>query len=155
MSVKFIVTPELARLARWLRMLSYDVLCFKKVSFIKLFSLAQKENRILLTRSEANAKCRHQFKRRLIKSDDYRQQLAELQDIISFNEAEMFTRCLLCNQLIHKINKEKIKDRVPVYVYEHHDNFGICRKCGRIYWPGTHFQNMKSELMKILHYSPQ
>jgi hypothetical protein len=150
---KFVVTPELARLARWLRMLGYDALCYKKVSFIRLFSLAQKENRILLTRSEDNAKCKHRFKRRLIKSDDYRRQLAELKDIISFSEAEMFSRCLLCNQPISMIDKEKIKNKVPDYVYEHHDDFGICHKCGRIYWPGTHFENMKKELMKIFQHN--
>jgi len=53
-----------------------------------------------------------------------------------------FSRCLLCNQVLEKVEKEKIKDRLYPYVYQTQENFVHCPKCDRIYWSATHVEKM-------------
>ncbi|MFZ5845151.1 MAG: Mut7-C RNAse domain-containing protein, partial [Patescibacteria group bacterium] len=58
----------------------------------------------------------------------------------------MFSRCTICNQELSSIDKTKIKEKVPVYVYNTQENFFICAVCNRIYWQGTHWGNVKKTL---------
>ncbi|MEK7805847.1 MAG: Mut7-C RNAse domain-containing protein, partial [Planctomycetota bacterium] len=62
----------------------------------------------------------------------------------------IFTRCLVCNGLLEPVAKEKIKDKVPPYVYSTQDEFDICPQCGRIYWSGTHRVKMLGMLGEIM-----
>jgi uncharacterized protein with PIN domain len=54
-----------------------------------------------------------------------------------------FTRCLECNSLLSKIEKEKIVDRLPAKVKYYHEEFFICSHCDKIFWKGTHFVEME------------
>lgn len=147
---KFLLTENLNRLAKWLRMLGYDAAIYKSISFHNMIRLAVKERRIILTRSSKQAKSNLKFSRILIKSDNHLEQIRELKEIISFNEHYIFLRCLLCNKLLSGISREKVKDLVPELIYENHTDFKVCRKCGKIYWQGTHYKAMLAELGKIL-----
>ena len=148
---KFLLTENLNRLAKWLRMLGYDAAIYRSISFHNMIRLAVKERRIILTRSNKQAKSNLKFSRILIKADNYLQQLTELIEIIAFNEQNTFSRCLLCNRLLSEITKEKIKDLIPDFIYENHTDFKVCRKCGKIYWQGTHYKAMLAELKKTFY----
>ena len=87
----------------------------------------------------------------LIKSPSYKEQLKQV--ITHYNidyKSGIFTRCLVCNRRLDPIAKEKIKDKVPPYVYSTQDEFDICQQCGRIYWSGTHRVKMLKMLDGIL-----
>jgi uncharacterized protein with PIN domain len=45
--------------------------------------------------------------------------------------------------------KEKIKDKVPEYVYKTQQDFVICPRCNRVYWHGTHWGNVRKLLSEI------
>jgi uncharacterized protein with PIN domain len=62
---------------------------------------------------------------------------------------KMFTRCVICNIELRKVNKPKIKKRVPEYVYETQEDFLECAQCKRVYWQGTHWGNVKKYLGNI------
>ena len=47
---KFIVDTMLGNVARWLRMLGYDTLYFKRIEDWKILSMALKDERVILTR---------------------------------------------------------------------------------------------------------
>ncbi len=147
---KFLLTENLNRLAKWLRMLGYDAAIYKSISFHNMIRLAKKERRIILTRSAKQAKSNLKFSRILIKADKHLEQIKELKEIITFNEQYTFSRCLLCNKRLYGISREKVKDLVPEFIYEDHTDFKVCRKCGNIYWKGTHYKSMLAELKKIL-----
>ncbi|MCL6557890.1 MAG: Mut7-C RNAse domain-containing protein, partial [Firmicutes bacterium] len=35
-------------------------------------------------------------------------------------------------------------------VRQHFSEFNLCQKCGHIYWKGSHYENMKRFVQKIL-----
>ncbi|MCD4796516.1 MAG: Mut7-C RNAse domain-containing protein [Candidatus Cloacimonetes bacterium] len=146
----FLLDENLNRLAKWLRLLGYDAAVYKSISFHNAIRLANREHRIFLTRSRKLATSNQKFSRRLIMSVDHRDQLKELNDIVTVKEEYLFSRCILCNKKLFDISKEKIKELIPEFVYESLDEFKLCRKCGRIFWKGSHYKAIKKELKYLL-----
>ncbi|HHT9138904.1 MAG TPA: Mut7-C RNAse domain-containing protein, partial [Candidatus Wunengus sp. YC60] len=137
--LKFIADAMLGRLARWLRILGYDVIYESSISDNDLIARAIRDHRIILTMDRKLTERESAKNSLLIKSPSYKEQLKQV--ITRYNidyKTGIFTRCLVCNILLGRVEKEKIKDKVPPYVYSTQDEFDICRQCGRIYWPGTH-----------------
>lgn len=62
----------------------------------------------------------------------------------------MFTRCVLCNKILSEVSRDKIKDKVPEYVFQAQDKFLRCDECGRVYWQGTHWDNAAATLQEII-----
>jgi len=146
---KFLLAENLGRLAKWLRILGYDAAIFPKISLHNRIRIAENDKRILLTRDKKEAKSKLKFRRVLIKSDDYLQQLREMKNLITFNEKYLFSRCSECNKPLAEIDKEKIKSQIPEYIYQSQNEFKICHFCGKIYWKGTHSELMLEKLKTI------
>ncbi|MBM2834098.1 MAG: hypothetical protein HW406_1259 [Candidatus Brocadiaceae bacterium] len=149
--LKFIADAMLGRLARWLRILGHDVAYESSVSDDVLIASALNEGRIILTMDRKLTERESARNSMLIKSPSYKEQLKQV--ITQYNidyKSGIFTRCLVCNNLLEAIEKEKIKDRIPPYVYSTQEEFDICRQCGRIYWSGTHRIKMLKMLDEIL-----
>ena len=149
--LKFIADAMLGRLARWLRILGHDVVYDSSISDNDLIARAIREHRIILTMDRKLTERESAKNSLLIKSPSYKEQLKQV--ITHYNidyKSGIFTRCLVCNNLLEPIEKEKIKDRIPPYVYSTQDEFDICQQCGRIYWSGTHRVKMLKMLDEIL-----
>jgi len=149
--LKFIADAMLGRLARWLRILGHDVVYESSISDNDLIARAIHERRIILTMDRKLAERESAKNSLLINSPSYKEQLKQV--ITHYNidyKSGIFTRCLVCNNLLEPIEKEKIKDRIPPYVYSTQDEFDICQQCGRIYWSGTHRVKMLKMLDEIL-----
>ncbi len=149
--LKFIADAMLGRLARWLRIIGYDILYESSISDDDLIARAIREHRIILTMDRKLTERESARNSLLIKSPSYKEQLKQV--ITHYNidyKTEIFTRCLVCNRRLDPVAKEKIKDKVPPYVYSTQDEFDICQQCGRIYWSGTHRIKMLKMLDEIL-----
>ncbi|MFH0739418.1 MAG: Mut7-C RNAse domain-containing protein [Candidatus Omnitrophota bacterium] len=149
--MKLIVSQELGRLARWLRILGLDAAYFSRDNSGSLIIQALREERIILTRN-------HRLPRsagiRLvqIESEKIKPQLAEVLKKLQLkpDPGLMFSRCILCNEKLAKTDKETIKMRVPEYVFKTQDEFFLCPKCKRVYWQGTHWGNVSSALKELM-----
>ncbi|OQX86473.1 MAG: hypothetical protein B6D55_05975 [Candidatus Omnitrophica bacterium 4484_70.2] len=150
--MKFLVTQELGRLSKWLRILGYDTVYVREENVYSIIMESFKENRIIITKNK-------RFLQHpgvnvvVLNSNDYRNQLREVikRLKIPLDSHKMFSRCVICNlelEVVHK--KEQVKHKVPQYVYDTHNVFYICRRCQRIYWEGSHWGNVKDTLDKIL-----
>ena len=153
-SLKFMVDTNVGKLARWLRMMGYDAVFFKEGDDAEMISQALKENRVLLTRDSHIAErwvaTSGRLRVVLLASDRPERQMRQLISELGLDSRfEPFTRCLECNQTLEARLKEKVKGRVPPYVYQKHANFLECPACGRIYWRGSHWEAMCRKLEKF------
>jgi hypothetical protein len=139
----FIADAMLGRLARWMRFLGYDVQYYRDIDDKALVRLVRSEDRILLTRDRELIK-RFTVEHVLIKSEDVKKQLKEV--ITLFPRETSSRRCMHCNIPLEDIEKEMAEGLVPEHVYLHHRRFQRCSKCRRIYWEGSHTNN----ILKIL-----
>jgi uncharacterized protein with PIN domain len=138
----------LGTLAKWLRILGYDTLFDASLNDHQLVRLARAENRVLLTRDRELAR-RRGLHALLVAGehldDQVRQVLAEL----NLAPDRAFSRCPVCNQPLEAIDRETAQARVPVYVVQTHDSFSCCPACQRVYWRGTHWQQMDEHLKNL------
>ncbi|MDN5354830.1 MAG: uncharacterized protein PWQ09_1586 [Candidatus Cloacimonadota bacterium] len=146
---KFLLSDNLNKLAKWLRALGYDSLVGQSISLHNLRRIGYRDRRIILTRSRKVARSPHHFPRRLIRSEDSWQQLQEIKDLLEYDEKSIFSRCLECNRVLVPIEKEQIKNLVPSFVFQTQNSFSYCKKCGKIFWKGSHYKDMKKKLDKI------
>lgn len=149
--MKFILTQELGRLAKWLRIFGFDAEYFTESQEATLIIKALQEDRIILTR-KVHLGEHPGIKMLNIQYDYVAEQLRQVCKALSFKPEKslMFTRCILCNEILRAIEKEKVKDEVPEYVFKTQNDFVICPKCRRIYWQGSHWGNAEKTLKEIL-----
>jgi len=146
---KFLITENLNRVAKWLRILGYDAVIYKSISFDNMKRIAAKDRRIILTRDRKHLKYANANKIILIHSVNHLQQLEEIKNFLVFEKKHLFSRCINCNKYLYEISGNNIKEQIPEFVLEHYEKFMICRKCGKIYWQGTHFRDMIKTLESI------
>ena len=148
--MKFICDDMLGKLAKLLRALGYDTCYHKGIQDHQLLRLALEQDRILLTRDRKLVQVRTIPQYVLIWTDRPLAQLEELlqKTNLALTKDNVFSRCMECNAILQKIEKEKVKDRVYPYVYQTQEHFWHCPTCDKIYWAGTHIQRMKEKLKK-------
>ena len=162
--LRFVADRMLGKLSRWLRILGHDTVYAAEVKGKSnegdedkaLVTLAAREARILLTRdknlaSSARRKgvhCVH------IRTDDVMEQLKELLlHHVTINLEPVPARCSECNARIRKVEEGeesllREKRYVPMSMVGTCE-FWVCERCGRIYWEGSHWQNMRERLKQV------
>ena len=155
-SPRFIADINVGKLARWLRMIGYDTLLFDHGDDKHLIHIAMTENRIILTRDTQMMKRRviaiGELKALLITSDNPGKQIYQVINELGLNpNFNPFSLCLECNQPLVKISKEDAKDRIPPYVYRTQSQYVECPNCHRLYWQGTHWQEMVKKLEELIN----
>lgn len=143
------------KLARWLRLLGFDVAYYRRIDDDKLLGLASQEKRVILTRDHElinKAKKRQSLKQRflLIESECWEEQVEQVLDHFKLRDKiNPNSRCLECNSQLKILPKARAKNLVPPFVYEQAEGFALCPGCGRIFWKGTHFQDMEKKLCRF------
>lgn len=149
--MKFIVDCMLGKLAKWMKILGFDVLYFSKIEDIELVSRARKEARILLSRDHALLARARDLKKLFIESEAWEDQVHQVADFFClWDEMKPYSRCLECNVGLKPLAKSQAANLVAPFVLEKADSFAICPACGRVFWPGTHFEEMESKVSEIL-----
>ena len=148
--MKFILTKELGRLAKWLRILGYDTVYYDKDDKSRLVIISLRDERVILTRA---AKMSRFTGVRIVQvtEDDVEKQLEEVVKKLDLKieEDKTFLRCVDCNEPLSDIEKKKLKDKVPPYVFKTQNEFRMCPACNKIFWKGTHWQLVKDFLKNV------
>jgi uncharacterized protein with PIN domain len=144
--MKFIADVMVGKLARWLRILGFDVAYSNRFEDDELLRVAEAENRIILTRDRRLASRRMSARCLLIESDNYRGQLRQVITEFNLEHFEVFSRCIECNSELRQVDKEDVFERVPPFVYLTQERFAMCPSCRRVYWHGTHAAEMIKHL---------
>jgi uncharacterized protein with PIN domain len=147
--MRFIADAMLGTLAKWLRILGYDTQYDTSLDDHQLVRLARAEGRLLLTRDQELAR-RPGVQVLLIVSEHLDAQIAQVLADLDLEPNRSFSRCPVCNELLLEIDREAARSRVPLYVAETQEAFRSCPACQRVYWRGTHWQQMAEQLDRIL-----
>jgi hypothetical protein len=142
----------LGKLARWLRILGYDTLYFRKKEDEELLRLAEEEGRVLLTRDRSLAK-NWQVPTLLLRSEESFEQLVEVVKRFKLKMHPLLAlhRCPICNTSLCCVKKEDIKSgSIPEYVLQSYENFWYCEECKKYYWEGTHWTNIRKKLSALM-----
>jgi len=138
--MKFLTDRNLGKLTTWLRILGHDAVYYTGPIGREFLKKGAREARVVLTRRRDMARrdfSGHMF---IIHADKVTDQLSELASQLPtlFDESALLSRCPRCNTPLDKTAKPSVKECVPPYIYEIHDDFMTCPTCGRIFWHGSH-----------------
>jgi uncharacterized protein with PIN domain len=148
--VRFVLDGHLGRLARYLRMLGFDVRWRNDADDAEIARIAAAEHRVLLTRDSGLLKRRIVTHGYRVRDVDPRRQLAEVvRRLDLFRSIVPFQRCLCCNDLLETVRDEDVAG-VPPRVRERHDAFRRCSSCKRVYWAGSHHRRMERLIADVL-----
>ena len=141
---RFVLDTHLGRLAEYLRLLGFDSLYSNRAGDEELARIERDEKRILLTRDRGLLKRSEVSRGYFVRETDPRAQLiAVLRRFDLFSSVRPLVRCLRCNTVLQPVDKEAIAGRLLERTREHYSEFQSCPGCGRIYWPGSHYQRMR------------
>lgn len=149
--LKFIVDVNLGKLARYLRLLGFDTLFSTNYKDIEIIRIAEKEKRLILTRDKELLKNHRVLRGYWVRATEPNEQVKEILKKFDLSkEIKPFSRCTICNHELIKIPKSEILDQIPPRTKQHFNEFYHCEKCGRIYWPGSHYQRMRKMIDRWL-----
>ncbi len=148
--MKFIADAMLGRLAKWLRILGFDVLYYPVIDDRLVIKIAREQERTILTRDTRLVKQRGLRSPVLIESNNIFDQLLEIKDRLDFRDAAHSERCTVCNGILSSVSRKKeIKESVPDFIYHNFNDFIKCEDCGKVYWDGTHREKIRQKVKEI------
>ena len=150
--MKFLCDQMLGTLAKWLRLLGFDTLYANdKMTDDDILHLAKAEHRMILSRDKTLIKRGKKLDLSVleVQTVDLNEQLRQVLSKASVEPKKVLSRCSLCNTLLQPISKEKVKDTVPPRIFQHNESFWICPTCDKIYWAGTHYENILETMRQL------
>lgn len=148
--ISFIVDINVGKLAPLLRVLGMDAKYSDGLTDNEISLVAEQERRIVLSRDTHLLKRKQIIFGRMIRSIYPYDQLEET---ISFfgikGPFKMFSLCLRCNRELFQVNKEDILHRLEPKTKKYFNSFKMCPECNRIYWRGSHHENIKRRLKDV------
>lgn len=149
---KFILDVHLGKLCKYLRMLGFDTYYRNNLDDDEIVERAGIEKRIILTRDIGilkNGLVTHGY---WIRSKDWKEQLDEvLRRFDLHNSIKPFYRCIACNGFISNIEKTAIAHLLNQNTKECFHTFYRCGSCKKIYWEGSHYENMKTFVDNLIN----
>jgi uncharacterized protein len=145
---RLVADAMLGRLARWLRALGYDTVYDQRLDDAALARLARAEDRLLLTRDRGLA-ARRGLRAVLVRSDHLSEQLEQVVSLLPPAQLPSVGRCAACNGVLEEVDRLSAEGRVPEFIWETHQEFALCRSCGRLYWRGSHWQDISRRLAAL------
>ena len=145
---RLIVDCMLGNIAKKLRIMGFDTEFWLDASDDFLINKCMDEEKLLITRDrELYLKVLKAGRNCLLLHDD-----DELKDLVFILEncdikyvdsvPNVNTRCTICNGILIKLDKATVSDPIPEKVYKSISTIYRCSKCSKIYWDGTHVQNI-------------
>ncbi len=145
---KFLLSHFYLSVAGLLRFAGYDVRVYNALSRGRILSVLLAEERILVSED-----------RKIVVPDTQRYRLSGVghwnwfsQILADFgvDRCKIGSRCSACNEVLLDTDKKKVVGRIPEGVAERYSEFKACLGCGRVYWQGGQYRQMKEKIESLL-----
>jgi uncharacterized protein with PIN domain len=145
-ALRLLCDEMLAGLGRWLRAAGYDTALANPGELDSaLLECAAAEGRVVLT-ADRDLASRNAKVRVLLLSGDFDADAAILKHELKIDWLrDPFSRCVMDNEPLDPAGPEEMA-RIPPEARALDGPFRACRKCGRVYWPGSHVKRMRARL---------
>jgi uncharacterized protein with PIN domain len=145
--LQFLVDLTALKLARNLRMLGLDTSTALHGNLREIADMANREKRIVITRNRELLKIGDLCFGQLLRTDDHRKQLREVDVRYGISEvAKPLSRCLVCNEILQQVEKADIEHRLKPLTRKYYNAFKECSRCRKLYWQGSHCDRMMEVL---------
>jgi len=143
MTVRFYCDHNVQRLAKWLRFAGFDTFYRKELPLYRIDTLCQKERRVFITRTKKRDVRKLLSHIEIIEPVNIYQQLEVIFSKYKIDPTKIATLCIECNVPL----KPHTKPINPLQtVPDHIKDVLFCPRCGKLFWKGTHYQNMLKQL---------
>jgi uncharacterized protein with PIN domain len=141
----------LGRLARWLRLLGFDVFWQAAIDDAELVRRAIEQERVLLTRDRGLAEAFRVSDLLVLRAEQPEAQLREVCAALDLERHfRPFTRCSLCNRQLVEVSPDSLNGEVPERILREQSHFRRCTGCGRVYWRGSHTDRLLERVARAL-----
>ena len=149
--MKLICDRMLGKLAKKLRMLGLDTTYHEPTAKEGIIISALKENRIVLTRRTNHPTAAEHIDLIFIKDNDPENQIRQVIKHLKITKemTNPFSVCICCNTKLKPLEKRRVEGQVADHIFNSIDSFSTCPACKKIYWSGTHHQNMAQSIDAI------
>ncbi len=147
---RFAVDVNLGKLARWLRLLGFDVLYRNDYDDAELARVAAQQSRVVLTRDRRLLYRKEVSHGYWVRSVDPDEQVEEVLHRFQLERrVRPFHRCLSCNGRIHPVAKAQVLDKLAPKTRRYYDEFYQCGSCLKVYWKGPHYTQLQEKLVRF------
>lgn len=151
---RFVCDVHLGRLAAYLRMLGFDTLYPSDYRDEELARISSQDSRTLLTRDIGLLKRSIVIYGYFVRQTDPWRQLGEVVHRFHLLDSIVqFHRCTRCNAVLQPVDKADVQEFLPQETQRHYDEFRACHACGKVYWRGSHFEQMDAFIEQLRHES--
>ena len=150
----FVADCTLGKLAKWLRLAGFDTLYDKKPpDFWRIVKSAQSQDRFILSRTQRVIRHLKDTQGIFIESNDPVQQARQVIRYFNIQRTDLrpMSRCSRCNLELQAAEPEQIRSIAPDYIRQSHEKFQMCRRCLRLYWPGSHGNRIAAKIDSWFH----
>jgi uncharacterized protein len=148
---RFIIDVNLGKLAKRMRLLGFDCLYRNDYKDTEVANIAVSDQRVVLTRDRRLLYAKRISHGYWVRAVEVEIQVAEvLQRFNLYDLIQPFTRCLMCNGVLKSVAKADILARLEPKTKLYYDVFYQCNKCQRVYWEGSHIDDMRQRYAVFL-----
>jgi uncharacterized protein len=145
---RFSADEMLGSLARWLRLMGYDTRYERDSTDTEILSRAREEGRILLTRDKQLA-ARAGPQGLYVSCRDLDDQIRQVESSYGLVFDEERSRCTACNGELLPVGRKEASTEVPEGALRSNELFYQCRSCGKFYWKGSHWTNIRKRMATL------
>jgi uncharacterized protein with PIN domain len=147
---RFVADENLGALARYLRLLGFDVVYEPGTSDGDLAGISSDERRVLLTRDVGLLKRSEVTHGYFVRGTDPPAQTVEVVRRFDLVGAlRPLQRCSVCNERLMPATRSQVSDRVPAGTLDHTSEFRTCPACDRVYWRGAHYPRIAGLIDRV------
>jgi len=139
MTVRFYCDSTVQRLAKWLRFAGFDTFYRKELSLQKIDTLCQRERRVFITRNKKKDIRKLLCSIEILEHSNIYHQIEAILSKYKIDITKIATLCIECNVTLKPYNQPvNHLQGVPGHIKD----VLFCPRCGKLFWKGTHYQNM-------------